>query len=142
MRALDQKNARVLDDDGANADQGNFGEFAFHERIAGARFSADYSCGARGAAVKLALDRTAGAAVFRLILQRNCGGVTPRDSRWDGGVTYIPVPLSLTFCGLVVALSLMFSVAGRAPVAFGEKVTLMVHFAAAARLVPQLLVCA
>ena len=51
-----------------------------------------------------------------------------------------PVPVRLAVWGLPAALSLTVSVAARVPVAVGVKVTLIVQFAPAARLVPQLLV--
>src|SRR5882672_691045 len=53
---------------------------------------------------------------------------------------HCPVPPSLTVCGLVLALSTIDSIAGSVPVVVGAKVTLIVHLAAGARLVPQLLV--
>jgi hypothetical protein len=58
------------------------------------------------------------------------------------GVEATPVPVRATVCGLPVALSATDSDALRAPVAAGLKVTLMVQFAPAAKLVPQVLVCA
>jgi len=49
-----------------------------------------------------------------------------------------PVPLSETVCGLPGALSFTESVPVTVPTAVGVKVTLMVQFAAEARLEPQL----
>lgn len=51
-----------------------------------------------------------------------------------------PVPLSVTVWGLLVAASVKLSVALRAPAADGLNTTDVVHVAAAARLVPQVLV--
>jgi hypothetical protein len=48
-----------------------------------------------------------------------------------------PLPLRATACGLPLALSVTETLALRAPVAAGLKVTLIVHFAPAARLAPQ-----
>jgi hypothetical protein len=56
------------------------------------------------------------------------------------GVVPTPVPVKLTICGLVDALSVMVSVPVSKPVAVGEKVTLMVQELLAATLPPQLLV--
>ena len=53
-----------------------------------------------------------------------------------------PVPLSETICGLPAASSATLSVPVRVPPAVGVNVTLIVQFAPAARLVPQLLVSA
>ena len=54
----------------------------------------------------------------------------------------IPVPVRLTCCGLPPALSVMFKVAERLPLAVGVKVTPNVQLAPAASVAPQLLVCA
>jgi hypothetical protein len=54
----------------------------------------------------------------------------------------LPVPLRDTVCGLPEALSAILIEAARVPEAAGVKVTLMLQFAPAATLVPQLLVCA
>ena len=51
-----------------------------------------------------------------------------------------PVPVSVTVCGLVDALSVMVTAPFRVPVAVGVKVTEMVQVAPAASEVPQLLV--
>src|SRR2546425_227538 len=59
--------------------------------------------------------------------------------RVRGGVT--PVPVRLTFCGLLVAASVIVSVAVRVPDAVGEKVMLKLQFELAARLEPHVLVC-
>jgi len=53
-----------------------------------------------------------------------------------------PVPVSDTVCGLPDALSVMLKVPVRVPVAVGVNVTLTVQLVLAARLVPQLLLCA
>jgi len=53
-------------------------------------------------------------------------------------VSYCPVPVSETFCGLLFALSFTFIVAVRVPVADGVNVTLIVHDDCGARLPPQL----
>lgn len=47
------------------------------------------------------------------------------------------VPVKATDCGLPTALSVMLMVADFAPVEVGEKVTLTVHAAPAAKVVPQ-----
>ena len=52
----------------------------------------------------------------------------------------MPAPERLTVCGLPLALSATFSVAARAPLAEGVKVTLIVQFAPAATELPQVLV--
>lgn len=52
----------------------------------------------------------------------------------------IPVPERSTDCGLPLALSTTVTAAVIDPVLIGEKTTLIVHVAPAARLVPQLLV--
>jgi hypothetical protein len=52
------------------------------------------------------------------------------------------VPERLAVCGLLVALSVTVNVPLRAPAAVGVKVTLIVQFAPAATLAPQLLVWA
>lgn len=44
-------------------------------------------------------------------------------------VGVMPVPLSATLCGLVVALSVIVTLALRLPLAVGEKVTLLVQAA-------------
>jgi hypothetical protein len=54
--------------------------------------------------------------------------------------TLVPVPLKLTVCGLLLALSVMVRVPGTVPAAVGVNVTLIVQGLPAARLVPQLLV--
>jgi hypothetical protein len=52
-----------------------------------------------------------------------------------------PVPVSATNCGLPVASSAMERLAEREPAAMGVNVTLIVQLVAAAREVPQVLVC-
>jgi hypothetical protein len=56
-----------------------------------------------------------------------------------GGAGLVPVPVRLTDCGLSAALSATFRAADRFPVAVGLKVTLSVHFAPAATLLPHVL---
>ena len=53
-----------------------------------------------------------------------------------------PMPVRFAVWGLLVALSLTSSVALRVPVAVGVKVTLIVQVAPAARVDPQLFICA
>jgi hypothetical protein len=53
-----------------------------------------------------------------------------------------PVPLSATAWGLLKASSVMVTVPVRLRVAMGVKVTLMVQFEPALKLLPQLLLCA
>ena len=57
-------------------------------------------------------------------------------------LTMVPLPDSATVCGLLLALSLILTEPVRLPIAVGVKVTLMVHLAPPARLLPQLFVCA
>jgi hypothetical protein len=47
-----------------------------------------------------------------------------------------PIPLSVIFCGLPAALSVMLSAAVRVPLAVGLKVTLIVQLAPAASELP------
>jgi len=54
----------------------------------------------------------------------------------------VPLPVRLTVCGLLLALSVMVRVPGREPVAVGVKVTLIVQVAPAASDVPHVFVCA
>jgi hypothetical protein len=54
-------------------------------------------------------------------------------------VAAIPNPESATVCGLLVAVSVKLRVAVRVPVVVGEKTTVAVQVAEAARLVPQVL---
>jgi hypothetical protein len=54
--------------------------------------------------------------------------------------TTVPVPVRLTVWGLPAALSLIDNVPVRVPLCVGLKVTLMVQFASAARLEPQVFV--
>jgi len=56
------------------------------------------------------------------------------------GIT--PVPVRETVCGLFAALSVMFSMPLRVPLAVGVKVTFTVQVELAATLEAQLLVCA
>jgi hypothetical protein len=64
--------------------------------------------------------------------------VSEVGERLTAGAT--PVPVRLTAWGLPLALSVIVTAALRAPVAVGLNVTLMVQLAAAATLVPQVLV--
>ena len=50
---------------------------------------------------------------------------------------YLPVPVRLDFCGLLLALSLTLNTPVLVPLAVGVKVTLIVHFPLAIRLVVQ-----
>jgi len=54
----------------------------------------------------------------------------------------VPIPLSVTFCGLPAALSLMLTAAVRVPLAVGLNVTLILQLAPAANELPQVCVCA
>jgi hypothetical protein len=54
----------------------------------------------------------------------------------------VPIPLSVTFCGLPAALSVMLTAAVRVPLAVGLKVTLILQLAPAANVLPQVWVCA
>src|SRR5436190_23135481 len=54
----------------------------------------------------------------------------------------VPVPDSVTFCGLPAALSLMLTAAVRVPLAVGLNVTLIPQLAPAANELPQVWVCA
>lgn len=54
----------------------------------------------------------------------------------------IPVPLRLLVCGLLLASSVTARTAERDPRACGVKVTSIVQLAPAAKVVPQVLVCA
>jgi hypothetical protein len=60
---------------------------------------------------------------------------------WDPCATAmlksVPVPERATVCGLPAALSVIVTIADRAPVAVGVKVTAIVQVAPAATLVPQ-----
>jgi hypothetical protein len=53
----------------------------------------------------------------------------------------VPVPLSGMLCGLPAALSVIETVADRAPLAVGLKVTVIVQLELAATLAPQVFVC-
>jgi len=58
-------------------------------------------------------------------------------SETTGAVTDVPVPVSLTVCGVPVALSITSSVAVSAPVAMGFIATEIVQLLPAVRVVPQ-----
>jgi hypothetical protein len=67
----------------------------------------------------------------------------PKDSESGETVSaVVPVPLSETVCGLPMPSSVTLRVALRLPVQPGVNVTVMVQLAPAARVVPQLLLCA
>ena len=57
-------------------------------------------------------------------------------------VEVVPVPVSVTLCGLLAALSVTTTVPEFVPVAVGVKVTLIVHFAPEATEAPQVFVSA
>lgn len=65
----------------------------------------------------------------------------PKDRLAGKSLTTVPVPVSDTVWGLPDALSVIVSDAARVPWARGLNVTLIVQFAPAATLDPQLLVC-
>ena len=66
----------------------------------------------------------------------------PKDSVAGEGVACaIPFPVSETVCGLLPALSVMVSAASSVPRIAGVNITLMVHFAPAAKDVPHVFVC-
>jgi hypothetical protein len=52
-----------------------------------------------------------------------------------------PIPVKLTVCGLLLALSVIVTEAVRVPAAVGLNATFIAQFAPATRLVPQVLVC-
>ena len=72
----------------------------------------------------------------------------PAESKADPGEMLIevsvvapwPVPVRLMVCGLFEPLSVIVTVPVWVPVAVGVKVTVIVHLAAAAKELPQLLV--
>jgi hypothetical protein len=72
------------------------------------------------------LPRFVSVTVFRELLPTSCA---PKLSDVGERLTAVPVPVPvrLTVCGLLAALSLIESVAVRLPVAEGVKVTLTVH---------------
>jgi hypothetical protein len=53
-----------------------------------------------------------------------------------------PLPPKLTICGLLTALSVIVNEPVLAPAAVGVKLTVMAQLAPAAKLVPQVLICA
>ena len=59
---------------------------------------------------------------------------------WSGRALYFPVPVNMTACGELLALSLMFRVAVRVPAPSGVKVTEIVHLELGARFPPQVFV--
>ena len=63
-----------------------------------------------------------------------------KGSSRTAGRTYVPVPVSVTFCGLPPPSSLILTTAVRVPWAVGLKVTVIVQFAPPGMLVPQVLV--
>jgi hypothetical protein len=62
---------------------------------------------------------------------------TPKLKLVGESFAVVPIPLSVTFCGLPAALSLMLSAAVRVPDAVGLNVTVMLQFAPAANELPQ-----
>src|SRR5437667_6973514 len=58
------------------------------------------------------------------------------------GLVPVPLPVRFTVCGLLLASSAMVIVPVRVPVVVGVKVTLIVQFAPAANVAPQVLLCA
>ena len=77
-----------------------------------------------------------------------CGGLLvptlnePKDRLVGNTVTWLPLPLRLTVCGLPAALSVIASVPLRKPPLVGLKVTDIEQFLPAAKFALQLLVCA
>ena len=71
----------------------------------------------------------------------DCPAVTVREVGFEESEKSDPAPASAAVCGLLEALSVMVSVALRAPEAVGLNVTLRVQLSVAARLAPQLFVC-
>ena len=75
-----------------------------------------------------------------------CGALllpTPVDGNvrlFTDSFTMVPVPLRLTTCGLPLALSVIVTCPGLAPIAVGVNLTLIVHCAATARLLPHVVV--
>ena len=66
----------------------------------------------------------------------------PKSKLVGESFAVVPIPLSVTFCGLPVALSVTDSVPVRFPICVGLKVTLTVQLAPAASELPQVWVCA
>src|SRR5256712_7404189 len=67
---------------------------------------------------------------------------TPKLKLTGESFAVVPIPLSVTFCGLPAALSLMLTAAIRVPLAVGLNVTLILQLAPAANELPQVWVCA
>jgi hypothetical protein len=90
------------------------------------------------------------AALPLLVRVMDCGALLVPDvwaakereeaDKLTTGSEDVPVPLKLTVCGLLEALSVTVKVPESGPVAVGEKVTLIVQEPPAATLPPQLLV--
>ena len=78
------------------------------------------------------------AIVMLLMLSAVLPALKPRLAGLNS--TTVPVPVRLTVCGLPAALSVIDNVPVRGPLCVGLKVTLMVQFASAARLEPQVFV--
>jgi hypothetical protein len=56
--------------------------------------------------------------------------------------TCVPVPVRVIDCGLPLAVSVIVTVPLRTPLAVGWNLTLMIHSAATAKELPQVLLCA
>ena len=69
-------------------------------------------------------------------------GPGPNTVKVGDATAFIPVPVKLTVSGLSLALSVNVIVPFRVPAVVGVKVTLMLQFAPAATVLPQVLVCA
>jgi hypothetical protein len=66
----------------------------------------------------------------------------PKSKLVGESFAVVPIPLSVTFCGLPGALSVTDSLPVRFPICVGSKVTLTVQLAPAASELPQVWVCA
>src|SRR6266516_4706613 len=62
---------------------------------------------------------------------------TPKLKLVGESFAVVPIPVSVTFCGLPAALSLMLTAAVRVPDAVGLNVTLILQLAPAANELPQ-----
>ena len=86
-------------------------------------------------------------AVTVITVEVDCPAVTGFGASgfavsWKPGIAVlVPVPTSITLCGLLEALSVMTRVPELLPTVVGAKVRLMVQLAEGARLPPQLFVC-
>ena len=77
----------------------------------------------------------------RLARRNGCGIAPPCGIPRPMLGAAVPVPVRLTVCGELPALSEIWIAAMRSPVAWGEKVTLIEQCAPAAKLVPHVFVC-